>query len=398
MEKNLYDDAMKAIGELKSSVKQQGVETSEFKEKHEKIETALNKFEEQNQKDAIALRNAEKSAKELNERVQTMELEVAKGGSGEVHYKDKPAYKALNKFVKYGLVKITPEEKNTMRMDDNTAGGYLATTEMDTSVLKNITEISPVRSVSKVRTVTKKTLEMPTRPTIPVARYEGEAATGPVSQASYGSESETAFRQTLTVGYTLDLLMDSSFDIDKEVNSDVSTAFAFGEGNNFVLGDAVKKPEGFLSNATIIAGAVESTVSAGVAAVDLITLTGRLKVGYNPMYGFTRRTLAEFRKFASTTGEFIWQAGLAADKPNTINGENYILLPDMPEISDGAGSLAVIYADFARGYQIIDRTGMSLIRDEVTGKKEGIIEVTFHRWNTGKVILKEAFIALKIKA
>lgn len=398
MEQKQFEDAMGAIKELRTSVETYGVESSEFKGRADVIEAALAKFDEEKQKDEIAARNAEKNAKELEDRVKTMELEVAKGGSGEINYKEKSEYKALNNYVRYGEKGVSPEEFKTMRMDDNTTGGYLTTTELDNVVIKKITEISAVRSVARTRTVSKKTLEMPTRKGIPVATYEGEAVSSSKTQSSYGSEQETAHRLTTTVPFTLDLLNDSNFDLESEINSDVGEAFAFKEGNKFVLGNAVKQPEGFLVNAAIVAGAKETAGSLAIVADDLTLLTGDLKVGYNPMYAFTRKSLAIFRTFATTTGQYVWQAGLAADKPNTINGENYILLPDMPEISDGAGALAVMYGDFTRGYQIIDRTGMSIIRDEITGKKEAIIEITFHRYNTGKVILPEAFIALKIKA
>lgn len=398
MEQKQFEDAMGAIKELRSSVETYGAESSEFKGRADVIEAALAKFDEDKQKDEIAARNAEKNAKELEDRVKTMELEVAKSGSGEVHYKEKPAYKALNNYVKHGEKGVSPEEFKTMRMDDNTTGGYLSTVELDNVIIKKITEISAIRSVAKVRTVSKKTLEMPTRTGIPVATYEGEAASSSESQSGYGSEQETASRLTVTVPFTLDLLNDSSFDLESEINSDVGESFAFKEGNKFVLGNGVKQPEGFLVNAAVVAGAKETAGSLVIVADDLTLLTGDLKVGYNPMYGFTRQSLAIFRTFATTTGQYVWQAGLAADKPNTINGENYIILPDMPEISAGAGALPVIYGDFARGYQIIDRTGMSIIRDEITGKKQAIIEITFHRYNTGKVILAECFKALKIKA
>jgi HK97 family phage major capsid protein len=126
-------------------------------------------------------------------------------------------------------------------------------------------------------------------------------------------------------------------------------------------------------------------------------MTGDLKVGYNPMYGFNRSSLATFRAFTGTTNDhFIWQAGLAPNVPNTINGEPYVLLQDMADIA--SNSLSVVYADFKRGYRWIDRTGLVIIRDDFTGKKEAIVELLFRKWNSGKVVLPEAFKLLKTKA
>jgi len=71
------------------------------------------------------------------------------------------------------------------------------------------------------------------------------------------------------------------------------------------------------------------------------------------------------------------------------------VMNDMPDIA--ANSLSVALADFMRGYTIIDRTGLLVIRDELTRKKNNIIEMTFHRYNHGQVVLPEAFKLLKTK-
>jgi HK97 family phage major capsid protein len=53
------------------------------------------------------------------------------------------------------------------------------------------------------------------------------------------------------------------------------------------------------------------------------------------------------------------------------------------------------FGDFRRGYTIVDRTGMSIIRDEYTLKKLAKVEFTMNRWNTGAVTLSDAIKLLK---
>jgi HK97 family phage major capsid protein len=281
-------------------------------------------------------------------------------------------------------------------MDTGTAGGYLTTTEMDTMIIKTITEMSAVRQVARVKSTSKKTIEIPKRTGIPVATYEGEAAQGPVDQSVYGNEQLTAYRLTVTVPFTMDLLNDSSFSLENEINADVAEAFAFGEGNKFVLGTGSKQPEGFLVNADIISDTATSETSATITGDDLLLLTGELKVGYNAMYAFNRKTLAFLRTLKGSDGHYLWQASLAPNVPNTIAGEPYIQFQDMPDIA--ASSKSIIYGDFLRGYTITDRTGMVIIRDDVTQKRNAIIELTFHKWNTGQVVLSEAFKLLTTKS
>ena len=67
-------------------------------------------------------------------------------------------------------------------------------------------------------------------------------------------------------------------------------------------------------------------------------------------------------------------------------------------LDSAAGDVAVAFGDFRRGYTIVDRTGMSLIRDEVTQKRKAVVEFTWNRWNTGKVTLEETIKLLRTKA
>ena len=143
--------------------------------------------------------------------------------------------------------------------------------------------------------------------------------------------------------------------------------------------------------------AARVTAASGVLDADaIILLTGDLKVGYQPSYMLNRRTLAVIRTFKSTTGQFLWQPGLNGPVANTLNGFPYALANSVPDIANSAYSMA--FGDFMRGYTIIDRTGMEIIRDQFTLKKKAIIEFTLHRWTTGQVTLPEAIKLLQIKA
>jgi HK97 family phage major capsid protein len=68
----------------------------------------------------------------------------------------------------------------------------------------------------------------------------------------------------------------------------------------------------------------------------------------------------------------------------------------MPAVS--AGNYAMAFGDFRRAYTIVDRTGMTVVRDEFSEKRKGIVEFTMNRWNTGQVTLAEPIKLLKIKA
>ena len=368
--------------------------------KIDKIEAVLEKQEEKNQQLLTDTKTAEKSAEELKERLDTLEIELARsGGAGEgKNYKDSDEYKSLKFFVQKGdlAVMASEEHKAILRTDSDSQGGFLVPTEMDNVIVKKITEISNIRAIARVRTVSAKSLEIPVRNTIPVAEYEGEAEEGTEDTSTYENESLTPFRQTVTIPITRDLLMDSAFDMEAEIMGDGGESFALGEGNAFVVGTGFKQPEGFTVDTRVVANARTSATSGTIGFDDMMLITGDLKPGYNPTYVFNRRTLAFLRTLKGGDSHPLWQPGMNGIVMNTINGFPYLIANAMPDIA--LNSISVAFGDFARGYTITDRTGMAVIRDEITSKKKAIIEFTLMRWNTGKVTLPEAIKLLKTKA
>lgn len=401
-------EAKKALDDFRQTVEKYGADSLEAKSRMDKMDDVFKAQEEKSQEIVTQQAADRKAAEELKQRVEDLELELTTKSNNNPNYKDSAEYKALSQFVKMGINEINVEEKQLLRTDNNTQGGYLTMSEMDNEIIRQITEISPVRSVARVKTVGTKTLEVPTRTGIPTATYEGETADGNLDTSTYGNETLTAYRQTVTIPFTMDQLMDSEFDLQTEINQDVSEAFAQGEGLAMVSGSGSKMPEGFLSAA---AGLISdnnrirnSGDAANLTADSLIQITGDLKVGYQPMYAMNRRTLAIVRTLKDSAGAYIFQQGipgiteasLGGGVPNTIAGVPYVLFEDMPDVNSNA--FPIVFADFMRGFRIIDRTGMSMIRDDVTRKRAAIVEMTFNRWNYGQVVLPEAFHLLRVAA
>jgi HK97 family phage major capsid protein len=392
------NEVMNALTAVREVAEKSGINSPEFKALEAKTATLFETQEKANQEVVAKLAQERKDLEDVKDQVKDLEVEIARksAGSNGVNFKETSEYKALNLFASKGAEALDMDQKALLRTDSDTAGGYLTSSEMDSEIIRLITEISPIRQVARTRTIGKKTLEMPKRTGILTATYEGETEAAGDSTSDYGSETITANALTVNVPFTYDMLLSSDFDIEAEINRDVAEAFAQKEGNKFLLGDGVRQPEGILANASVIANARESETSGVITGDDIILMTGDLKEGYNPIFGFNRQTLAFLRTLKGSNGQYLWNVGLGGGKPNQLAGEDYLVMQDVPAIASGA--LSVIYGDFMRGYTIIDRTGLAVVRDEVTRKKERIIELCFHKYNTGQVVLEEAFKALKIKA
>lgn len=401
-----------AVHELREEVQKKALAP----EKIERLNVVLDDYEKKNQQ-LVAANNAIQNheaeiktlrteletkgveAGQIRERLDMVEIAFAKqtSKSGD-NWKDTAEFKAMDAWVKTGAV-----ETKTLRTDNATEGGVLVPTEMEGMILKRIVEIDPIRSIARVRPIGAKSLVIATRTGIPVATYEGEAAAGSNSQATYGSETLTAFRQTHTTPITRDMLMDSAFNMESEIMDDAALAFAYGEGNGFVLGTGFKQPYGFMVDPDVLTGFVKSssTTIGVLTPEDFFKLQGQLKQGYNGQFVMNRRTLAAVRSMragGSTTndGPFIWQPSFANGGMASIAGDAYTLANSMPDI--GNDLYPVAYGDFRAGYLIVDRTAVEVIRDDYTQKKNAIVEFTIHRWNTGKVVMAEAIKILKLDA
>ncbi len=374
------DAQMKALAALEGASEAQAKKINDF----------LDAQEAKNQELVAKEAEAKKAEAALEEKIDSLEAEIKRAplGTDEAEAKKAEAKAFQNYFAK-GVV-----DSKYLRTDINPDGGYLVPVEQDlTPSIRKITEISNVRALAKVRTMNAKTLRLSTRSSLLSGGWAGEGETGIDSCSTYGREELVAKKLQVSCGITIEELQDATPNMISEIGSDVNERFAQMEGAAFVNGDGSKKPEGFMFNTDI--ASIDSGDASEITFDSLIDLTGELKTGYDPVYVFNRRTLAAIRKLKDGASAYIWRAGnLGAGIPNTINGVSYAILEDMPDIA--ANAFPVMYADFFKGYLIGDRAGMSVVRDEVTLKKEGKVEFTYMKRLDAQVVQPEAFKKLKI--
>lgn len=122
-------------------------------------------------------------------------------------------------------------------------------------------------------------------------------------------------------------------------------------------------------------------------------LTGDIKVGYDPVFSFNRRTLAFLRTLKDGQGMYLWQPAFSNDAPSMILGHRYINAIDMDDI--GAGKTPVAFGDFLQGYTLVDGVDVAVIRDVYTQATEGIVRFVWHKFQGGQVVKPEALKLLK---
>ena len=93
---------------------------------------------------------------------------------------------------------------------------------------------------------------------------------------------------------------------------------------------------------------------------------GYVSYRQNATFVMNRKTQSTVRKFKDSTGNYLWQPPAAPGNRSNLIGFPLADTEDMPDVA--ANSLSIAFGDFRRGYLIVDRAGVRVIRDPFTAK------------------------------
>ncbi len=260
-------------------------------------------------------------------------------------------------------------------------GGYLVPDTIERTVLTRLGQVSPIRSIASVQAISGAQYKRAVSVGAPVTGWAAETAPRPETAAPALSEiAFPAMELYAMPAATQTLLDDAVVDLDAWLSAEVETAFAEQEGVAFVSGNGASRPRGFLSydtvaNAAWVPGKI-GTVATGAAGAFpsaspgdvLFDLIYGLRAAYRQNAGFVmnRRTQSAIRKFKDSEGNYLWQPPLAAGRAATLVGFPVTEAEAMPDLAKD--SLSVAFGDFRRGYLVVDRTGMRVLRDPYSAK------------------------------
>ncbi len=272
-------------------------------------------------------------------------------------------------------------EAKALSIGSDPDGGYLVPDETETTINGALKDISPIRAIAGVRQVSGSVYKKPFAISGASTGWVGETAARP--ETSSPTLAELAF-PTMELyampSATQALLDDSAVDIDQWIADEVRAAFAEQEGTAFVNGDGTNQPRGFLTYTTVDNGSwswgnigtVPTGVSAAFPASDpadvLIDLIYAVRTGYraNANFVMNRATQTTVRKMKDGDGNYLWQPGQAPGQAPTLMGFAIAESEDMPDIAADANAIA--FGDFRRGYLIVDRVGIRVLRDPYSAK------------------------------
>lgn len=282
-------------------------------------------------------------------------------------------------------------QKKALSTDSVEDGGVFSLPNFEMEVVKGIREMSPVRAAARVIPIgSGDSLTIPVRKSTIGSQNAGERENvSDTTTPKYKQVRIQTHERAASPALTRQMIEDSFMDIVAEVRRDAIEEFQVQEGAAFISGSGVDEPEGILTNADI-----ESTDSGSNSAFDfddLIDLQTSLKQGYNGSWMFSRQTRGYIRKLKDNDNQYLWSPNLAANAPNTLLGDPYFLATDLASPAAGsfsAGDNPALYGDFQRGYYIVDRLGLDVLRDPYSNRP--FIEIYMRRRYGGQVVLAEA--------
>ncbi len=307
--------------------------------------------------------------------------------------------RAFTGFLRQGREALPADEVRSLRVSDDTAGGYLAPDEFVAEVIKGIVEVSPVRQAARVGNTSSGAVILPKRTGRPTASWVGETEDRPETGSTYGQVEIPIHEMACYVDVSLRLLEDAAVNVEAEVASDLAEEFGRLEGVALVNGNGVKKPMGVMADPGVAYTASGNASTLGSAPADLlITHMYAMPAFYRNggAWMMNGNTLAAIRKLKDAQGAYIWQPSYQAGQPATILGRPVIEAVDMPDI--GTGTEPIAFGDFPRAYRIYDRVALSVMRDPYSQATKGLVRFHARRRIGGGVVLAEAIRKIRCAA
>ncbi len=354
---------------IKAELKSEGL--SEVKAKLTKIDEAITKFEEMK-------KSIEKLQTAANRRT------VINTKTGEEYPEDyKAAKDTYGMFLRQGKMEAKGNEQREFSYDTKSMsvvsdadGGYTVTADMSGRIIEKIFLTSPVRDVASQVTIGTDALEG--------LNDLQEASSGWVSETGSRAQTNTpqfgkwripVFEQYANPAITQKLLDDSNLNVEAWLAGKVADKFARTENTAFVNGDGDGKPRGFMTYTAGTGGTASKQIQqVNMLNATALTVQGLIKVQHTlkdyyrrrAQWGMNQSTISAVRQLLDGFGRPLWEPSLQIGEPSRLLGMGINEFNDMADV--GAGTLAIICADFKEFYTIVDRAGIRVLRDPYTAK------------------------------
>jgi HK97 family phage major capsid protein len=350
-------------GEYKEALEKTG---NEYKESIVKMDAKFDTIQE-------TMDKIEKSSK-----VQTISKEMQKDESNRKQCAE--FVKGLRDMVQnqHAIIKtnemVSVKEMKNYNSGDDANGGVFVMPFLDAELGKLLREFSMPRELASVVNISTDKWEQIVMNKVNGALWEKDMANFSDQTKSNSFNKLNLLVESLhaIAIFSDDLINDSAFDIVSAILTDIAEDMAIAEGLSYWTGNGSGELNGILTAPTAADSfnGIERVTSATANAIildDVYDLVGSLFQRYQPNAQFkaNRAVITEVRKLKDQEGQYLWQPSNQAGIPDRLAGYP---ISQAQELSSTitTGVEALVFGDFRQGTKIIDRMGMTVLRDNLT--------------------------------
>lgn len=363
--KGLVDSFNKNLSDFKKS-NDERLEKIEKSEAYGELEGTVNKQVE-------SMLAIEKQISEL--KTITSEMNAEFNSSKEEKGASPEHVKACNQYLKTFNPHLVVEKSFQQRID--TDGGLLVRPDIEAGIYQRVFETSPMRNVATIKTISGNEYHKTVRKTqlssggwVNELEQIGITNSGEYGVVKIGVHTHMAFPEISN-----EMFEDSSFNMEQEIVTEAGQVLDREQNTAFIAGNGVGKPKGITAYAAWSGSSYEfgklEQVNSGnatdVTVEGLIELQNSLKEEYqsSAVFMMARATFGALIKKKGTDNYFFSpNLDRNVGTPFNLLGKPVVFASDMPAL--GAGNLSIAYGDFGRGYTVVDKAGIRIIKDEYT--------------------------------
>jgi HK97 family phage major capsid protein len=338
------------------------------------------------------------------ERLQSLEMGNPANLQAAIIPGDKKAEKraAFFSWMRHGQAGLTHEERALV---ENTAGLYMVPEDLEAEIYRALPKLCFMRQLATVRVTNRDKVSR--RSLTEVTMGWGKLELGTEITESTPTPSKDYIYVEDLAGLTKigkDELQDTDANLEAIIADSFSRAAAETEDTAFTVGTGhtYQQPDGIALDATSGITKIDLATADTIIIEDLLGAVYAVAPQYrkNGSFLMNSKTELALRKLRATytggSGEFLWQPSVQAGKPDTLNGYPVYNQDDMNYPADSvADKNCVVFGDFAAGYRVIDRAGITIQRLDELYAEAGLVGFIAHFRVGGGVVRAAAFSSLQ---
>ena len=360
--------------------------------------------------------DSEAQIKSLNDKVEALEAKA-----------DRPALKTssikesntmdnkemLATFARKGLEGLRAKGAD-LQISTDAQGGFALPNEVASSIITLQHEKSPIRQL--VGGISTSTTDYSQLVSLGGAAsgWVGETTNRPNTGSPELAKISAVFGEVFASPKAYQhVLEDAMFNVEAWLSAEVAREFSEQENSAFLTGNGTNKPVGILNGLDATADytkgdatrdfgkyqVIKSGVAANMGATSdavinlLRSVVLNTKTGYLPgaKWMMNRATHGILVDLKTSDGEYFLQRDITVAAAGRIFGYDIVINEDMADVA--ADNMPIIFGDFKAGYQVVDRVGVSMLRDPYSA--HGAISF-YTRKRVGSMLLNTE--ALKVVA